>query len=229
MSLVIPALLGAVVARVGYCDGEQCTSAPWSRPEVSAGLTFLYGNDRPQGVPQAEVALGPMVFGRFRPRPVGSFVDRLLVEGGATGVLSLRSDGATSGVNLIARVGLGWERFAFALGATMLINPTPSPVQALPSLALTVRPSWWAITFAVLDRPEGIHGPPARLTFEVGNVSLSYVAPVGAELTGRLGLSDWLALDLRAHAFHFWSTLTVGATAGIVVGRASVYRFGGAR
>lgn len=228
---MLGALLAAQLqsATEGYCAHEgPCTMAPWARSEVGFHLGMhlagtQYGTTR---VVDPVVNLG--VEGRVRPA-TGRGWDYLLFQGGAYVLDRTSPEGPASGLGGMLRVGLGFARFAFAVGVSLRGDFVDrAAVSALPSVVLTVRPGRWALTLAAFERP---YGPMMRLGFEYGSFGISYVPLYGAELWGRFALNAQrsVALELRAFGYSFGPLFSAGLNVGVVLGDAPTYRFGGAR
>lgn len=202
------ALLLATLAVVGPAPELSAhAGALFSGPQHASGLEL-----EPFGVLTLE--------GRYRPRPGGGFLDRLLVEGGLGGLAPL-GGGALGEVVAIGRVGLGFEQLSFSLGAQLRYAPTPfAPLQLFPSLSVAWRPGVWGVRLALFDR---ISGPVARLAVEYGQLGLAVTPLMGLEAYGRLPLGTATALEVRG----FWNALLDSRNGGLTAGLVWTPGFGG--
>lgn len=123
----------------------------------------------------------------------------------------------------VLRLGYTGERFSVVAGAAMQYARLAEPTtQWLPSLRAEGTFGEWGLALGVFDY---CATAPLHLSFQLGDWSVGYVAPLGAVVTARLRLLDGFGVQLAALAYRLANTDVAMLTLSAVLGpRAGVLR-----
>ena len=149
--------------------------------------------------------------GRYRLDATHTFADHLYFDGEIALTIPL-NNAAVSGVSFISRAGFAFATWAVLLGAYLDFIPNAS-VQALPSLQVIIRPSFWGISFGIMERPIA---PVARIGVELWDFTFSYAFPIGADFAYRPQIARGIALDVHAFGFELFNAFQSGFTVGLL-------------
>lgn len=127
------------------------------------------------------------------------FVGGLTLEGSLMNALPVVSQAWGPSLTATARAGWTFERLSFALGAALQIAPAAQPAtQLLPSARVGYAFDRFALSAAVFDLDALAL---ARVSVDVGNWGVGYLAPLGAEAHARFPVAPRYALRVQLFAF----------------------------
>jgi hypothetical protein len=149
--------------------------------------------------------------GRYRISGTRTFADHVYLEGEAAVAFAL-GNAALAQFSFVARAGLAFADWGISLGAWVNITRAPVAVQALPSLSVIWKPSFWGISAGVIERPIG---SLARLGVVLWDLTISYSAPIGGDIGYKPQLTQDLALDVHAFGFLLFNAFQSGLTVGL--------------
>lgn len=159
-----------------------------------------------------QVSLGAGAFGASYAFPGGRWGDLFTTQqlearwlfGGLTlegGVLNAVPIGAVSNLHSVTgtvRAGWTFERLSLTAGVSAQYAPAAQPTtQLLPTLKATYAFEPFALTGALFD----VHALQlGRVSVDVGNWGIGYVAPLGAEVHARFDVSRGFGIGVQAFA-----------------------------
>ena len=135
--------------------------------------------------------------------------------------------GAATGLGAVVRIGWTGQRWSFVAGPSFqLVTHAEPSSQWLPSLRASYAFARWGLSLGVFDFYSTV---PAHLTVEVGDYGVGYVAPLGALVTARFRLRDYVGLKVTALAFRLFNAEVGMVTLTASVGPSWGVKPGGAR
>lgn len=126
------------------------------------------------------------------------------IEGGILHALPVATSGAAQGFNFHLRAGLTGARYSVTVGANAQLAPAANPALALlPSVRAAYLFDGFGLSAGLFDT----HGLAiARLSAELGDYGIGFVAPLGAEAHARFRFNDSFGLQVQGMVFRAFSS-----------------------